>query len=195
MNKKHNQRYRDMDLCMKAAMLRLMQDTPFDKITVTSICRKAGVNRSTFYAHYPDIRSMMEQIEDHLNDELIQITEAWTRASRPDGGAESPFIPYLCYVKEHQYFYRMALSSRKALPIRKSFEPLWRQIIRPYRARMELPAEEELYYFIYFQAGVGMVLKYWIETGCRESEDKLAAVLARCVPAGLFLPQAGPSSP
>ena len=41
-----------MDICMKAAMLELMQKIPFEKITVKSICQRAGVNRGTFYSHY-----------------------------------------------------------------------------------------------------------------------------------------------
>lgn len=34
------------------AFVDLVQDTPPEKITVTSIVNKAGLNRSTFYAHF-----------------------------------------------------------------------------------------------------------------------------------------------
>lgn len=52
---------------MKAAMLELMQKIPFEKITVKSICQRAGVNRGTFYSHYTDMEGMMNDLEDYLS--------------------------------------------------------------------------------------------------------------------------------
>ena len=39
---------------VKEAMLELLSQTPFNYITVSSLCREAGVGRATFYTHYPD---------------------------------------------------------------------------------------------------------------------------------------------
>lgn len=75
MNTKSNQRYHDMDIFMKAALLELMKETEFEKITVKRICERAGVNRGTFYSHYTDIYSMLDEAEDYLSKELISITE------------------------------------------------------------------------------------------------------------------------
>lgn len=60
MNTKNNQRFQDMDIRLKSALLELMKDSDFEKITVKQICEKAQVNRSTFYAHYTDIYDIME---------------------------------------------------------------------------------------------------------------------------------------
>lgn len=75
MNTKSNQRYHDMDIFMKAALLELMKETEFEKITVKRICERAGVNRGIFYSHYTDIYSMLDEAEDYLSKELISITE------------------------------------------------------------------------------------------------------------------------
>ena len=72
MNTKNNQRFRDMDKKLKATMLELLETTDFEKITVKSICETAHVNRSTFYAHYSDVYEIMEQMEEHLNEELLE---------------------------------------------------------------------------------------------------------------------------
>ena len=97
MNTKNNQRYRDMDICMKAAMLELMQKIPFEKITVKSICQRAGVNRGTFYSHYTDMEGMMNDLEEYLSGELLQVVEEWIKYN----GSKSIFLPYLRYIKEH----------------------------------------------------------------------------------------------
>ena len=40
---------------IRQACLELLQEKPCEKITVTDIVARADLNRSTFYAHYPDI--------------------------------------------------------------------------------------------------------------------------------------------
>lgn len=184
MNTKNNQRYHSSDIRMKSAMLKLMARTPFEKITVKEICANAGVNRGTFYCHYRDIYQMLEEIEEHLSNELIEISSNWNIC--PEEVTADFFIPYIRFMKDHQYFYRIALSNRKSLPIKKSFRPLWERIVR-LCGRKALAGEEDLvYFFIYFQAGVTMVLQQWLETGCEKSEEEMAAILAQCVPRGLF---------
>lgn len=179
MNKKNNQRYRDMDICMKAAMLELMQKIPFEKITVKSICQRAGVNRGTFYSHYTDMEGMMNDLDDHLSGELLQVVEEWIQVN----GSKSIFLPYLRYIKEHQYVYQITLSKRKVLPIRKSFQPLLENLILPRFSATQITDEEELiYYKVYFQSGITMVLKCWIENGCKKSDEEMNVILMNCVP-------------
>ena len=36
------------------ALQELMEEVPFDKINVTQICEKCGINRKSFYYHFKD---------------------------------------------------------------------------------------------------------------------------------------------
>lgn len=51
---------------IKNALIDLLQTKPLDKITVTDIVDRAELNRGTFYAHYPDISSLIQSIEDEI---------------------------------------------------------------------------------------------------------------------------------
>ena len=61
---------------IRAAFVELMKEKPFEKITATDIINRSGLNRSTFYAHYPDVKGILDEItaevvaifEDLLND-------------------------------------------------------------------------------------------------------------------------------
>ena len=44
------------------AFLILLDEKPFNKITVKDIVEKCGVNRNTFYYHFQDIPTLLEQI-------------------------------------------------------------------------------------------------------------------------------------
>ncbi|MBQ9229143.1 MAG: TetR/AcrR family transcriptional regulator [Eubacterium sp.] len=58
---------------IKEAFLELIQEKPVSKITVTEIIRLADINRSTFYAHYPDVYGVLEAFEDDTVDKLMSI--------------------------------------------------------------------------------------------------------------------------
>ena len=42
-----------------------------------------------------------------------------------------------------------------------------------------------MYYLIYFQAVFKMVLKNWIDTGCKEDEIELAKIIKNSIPIAL----------
>ena len=44
----------------------LMQEKPFDKITIKQICDRAGVIRATFYNHFEDKYAALDYIADEL---------------------------------------------------------------------------------------------------------------------------------
>lgn len=49
---------------INGALADLLQEKPLDKITVTDVVRRAGVNRGTFYAHYLDIPDVICHLID-----------------------------------------------------------------------------------------------------------------------------------
>lgn len=42
--------------------IELSEEMPIEKITVTEITRRCGINRNTFYYHYQDVYSLLEEI-------------------------------------------------------------------------------------------------------------------------------------
>ena len=60
---------------IREAFLELLEEKEFGKITVTDITNRADLNRSTFYAHYPDVLGVVEEIQDEIinrNMELVK---------------------------------------------------------------------------------------------------------------------------
>ncbi|MCD7769184.1 MAG: TetR/AcrR family transcriptional regulator, partial [Oscillospiraceae bacterium] len=52
---------------MDEAFLSLMEKKDFEYITVTEICGKAGVSRSTFYLHYETIGDLLTECVEDMN--------------------------------------------------------------------------------------------------------------------------------
>lgn len=53
---------------IRQAFEALLKEKGFHKITVTDLAARADLNRSTFYAHYPDIYGIV----DEMQEEIIQ---------------------------------------------------------------------------------------------------------------------------
>lgn len=61
---------------IKKAVVKLMREKDISKITVSDIIREADISRGTFYAHYTDIESVIEQIETEELEKLLSFIDA-----------------------------------------------------------------------------------------------------------------------
>ena len=52
------------------SFLSLMEEKPWEKISVIEICRKAEITRGTFYQYFSDIYDLVEQLEHSLLTDL-----------------------------------------------------------------------------------------------------------------------------
>ena len=51
-------------MVIKDALLSLLKDRDYADITVTDICRRAEINRGTFYLHYSNISQVLDELFD-----------------------------------------------------------------------------------------------------------------------------------
>ena len=56
---------------IKKSFLKLLNSKPIDKITVKEIVEDCGINRNSFYYHFDDIPSLMEEIFNDQADEYV----------------------------------------------------------------------------------------------------------------------------
>lgn len=59
---------------IRQAFMELLREKPFEKITVTDIVNRADINRSTFYAHYPDVYGLVDEV---LNEIINYSQQFW----------------------------------------------------------------------------------------------------------------------
>lgn len=57
---------------IKAAFLKLLNERPYNKITVKTVVEECGINRNSFYYHFEDLPALTEEI---FKDEVDRILE------------------------------------------------------------------------------------------------------------------------
>lgn len=182
MNTKNNQRFQENEKKIRECFISLLDTTDIDRITVRMICEGTGLHRSTFYAHYEDIYDLLHRTERFMNEELH--SEIKDMMQKPDFYRSPVFyVRFLSYMKRHQPFYWACLKKRNAFPIQEGAGPLFEGVIRPACTQKGIRSEEEMmYYFTFYQAGITMIYRRWIEGGCKEAAEEIAGYIVRCFP-------------
>lgn len=95
---------------IRQAFFELLKEKAFEKITVTDVVKKAEINRSTFYAHYPDVMGVVEEIQE----EILDYTQNFMKNVNFNDFYENP-KPYLNQliqlVAENKELYRLLMTS------------------------------------------------------------------------------------
>lgn len=60
---------------IRQAFMELLREKRFEKITVTDIVSRADINRSTFYAHYADVKALIEEIRNEIIERTVSLVE------------------------------------------------------------------------------------------------------------------------
>lgn len=181
MNTKNNQRYKENEQKIIHCFIELLNQMDISQITIRMICEKAGINRTTFYKHYQDIFDLLEKLEKKMNNEIY--SEAKNKVNSESLFISIDFfIPFLIYMKNHQAFYRASLQKRNQFPISEGFEGLFETIVKPLCLKNGITSKDDMiYYFIFYQAGITMIFRRWVEKGCKESPEKIAQLLVNCM--------------
>src|SRR5260370_1213134 len=90
------------------ALMAELSERAFEEITVTDICERAMVHRTTFYKHYEDKYALLEQGMRQMYDALL----AEGHKPPSEFSVENPppyFIRLFEHVAQHQQFYKLML--------------------------------------------------------------------------------------
>lgn len=66
MQKKENQRIALTRCLLQEGLLRLLTTEKLEDISVTALCKEAGINRATFYNHYTSPQALLAEMEADL---------------------------------------------------------------------------------------------------------------------------------
>lgn len=180
MNKKNNQRFLETERKIQQSLIDMLNTKDIKEITVREICEKAKINRSTFYAHYLDIYDLLDKLQIEMNHRLIDQFES-KEPIEHFFMMYKFFIPFLEYIGKNKSFYRACLHKRNNFPIEEGFENIWNRVVKPKCIKVGVTSEEEMmYYFVYFQAGITMVLKRWVDNDCKETPEQIWTYLKKC---------------
>lgn len=70
---KENQRIALTKRLLKESLIRLMKNKNIQNISISELCKDAGINRTTFYNHYYTPYGVLKEIEENMIDDMQNI--------------------------------------------------------------------------------------------------------------------------
>ncbi len=174
MNKENNALWQETEQKIKQAYGHLVKTKLPEKVTVSDICREAGIHRTTFYGHYCDTAALREQLERDQVVRLLQefrLDDAWN--------LERGMLAIAVFCKKHAQILRKHLLSEG----RQVSSGLFPEEVREDMEKKydDWPAAHGMrtYARVFYWAGTLAVLAEWIRRDCPESEREIADDLCR----------------
>lgn len=162
---------------IKKAVAKLIHEKAVEKITVSDIIREADISRGTFYAHYSDVGSVLEQIEGEELKVLMEYVDTFGLENILTD-VTSLFEQICNYMSRDIEYYRMLAQSN----VLNNF--LWRLVEVYYDKLLDLVMtqkratnrEKANIYLIYVTSGAKSTILAWLDGTLKGTPKEIAEI-------------------
>ena len=153
------------------AFVELRSRKPIEKISVTELCKLAGVNKSTFYAHYQDIYDLSDKIETRIVEDVVSSIEA------PENILKNPnvFTKELFYAyMDNEKIISVIFSGSRAALLPQKTEYIIKKLLFKFHPEYENDIEMNVLFSIKIYGGF-----YAFHVNKKYEPDKVIAIIGK----------------
>ena len=177
---------------MGNAFVTLLETKEFADITIMDICKTAGVNRSTFYAHYENTYDLLRAtyqgtINNFLSeckfDNPVDLSDM-RKLSKDDLNFATPkyLLPYLEYIRKHKKLYRIYTENAHVFEASKMDDYLIENLFVPIYAKHGVTDKKLIYYMQkYFLKGIDAIINEWVRHDCEDDVLFICEIITFCI--------------
>lgn len=166
MNTVNNKRKKQSMELIEKTFIELLQTKDLDKISVSDICKRAGLNRTTFYANYTDIYGLADAIRDKLENETFESH----KYKVAQGFNNDDYLNLFRHIKDNQIFYQTYFK----LGYDNEYKIFAYDVDL---ARQHFQNKFIEYHMEFFKAGITKIIKLWLQNGCKESPEDMFEII------------------
>jgi len=179
-NSHANRRVRMTKRLFQEALMSLLEEKPIDQISVTELCARADLNRTTFYLHYGQPLDVLREMEDNcINDirSYVQDIDSTT-------GLKQKVTRIMTYIKENQSRFILLVQKNGRDEFRRVFMTnivfclLEEQTPDPVTLREQQNSDafksEATYRLSFMTSGAFAVIYHWATLGYPNDPEEIA---------------------
>ena len=177
---------------MGGALIALLENNEFAEITIMDICNKAGVNRSTFYAHYDNTYDLLkETYQGMINNFLTECTfdnpvdlSDMRKLNKDDLNFITPkyLLPYLKYIKTHRRLFKIYAENASAFEANEMDDYMIDNFFVPIYAKHGVTDKKLISYMQkYFLKGLDAIINEWVRGDCEDDILFICEIITFCV--------------
>lgn len=162
---------------IKEALIQLLSEDKFEYISVSKLCKRAGINRGTFYLHYLDKYDMMDRIKEETMSQFQSLFD--------DDSATTDEILTANFqlLKEHERLIN-ALIKSKYIDFRQAIREFLLTVIldeKQIQHTQKFLAENfhipQGYALEVFLSSIEGIISLWISSGAQEEPEEITQMI------------------
>ena len=158
---------------LKDALLELMEHQDLVSITVTAVCEKADIHRSTFYKYYTDTVSLLTEIKQDFLDRIPAPPQILNQQNQE--ALLTATSDFFDYIRENKKAFRVLFNDSSG----NSFSARLVEYLCNGYVPVSDDTDEQSSRFmrVYIANGTVGMMREWVNTGFRISSHDLAEMM------------------
>lgn len=153
---------------LQGALLQLIGKMPYERITVTELCKKAGVSRMAFYGNFSCKDDIFKRIVSDLQTEmLVRIGSPFRQTLTLDW-----YVSLFVFVQEKSNILQPIFSA--------GYQDKYLQLVNSIVLRHKHLQPYETYLRLLWSGGVVNSVVYWLVGGMTETPEQMARYCEQC---------------
>lgn len=176
------------------ALLTLLKELPFQKITVNLLCKTALINRSTFYKYYTDKYDLLDRYIDRILLEFQEHVNVDFVITNPeqmgDEFYQSPFrsLTSFLFTKKEEYLVLWNASIERH-PYNEMTNLIYTQILEKLLSAYPDLSQKQVYCELYaqlFSSNMMTLISWWLNNTHTVSAEDVQKIMHENMKHGLF---------
>lgn len=152
------------------SFLKIMYEKPYDKITITEVCKNANLVRETFYRNFSSKEAVIKHILDWKFEEL------YDQNNKIQPKIEDFFINYFTYWKEERDFLNFLINNHLfSIMLNKTIELIYIRIDE--MIGIGESARTKNYIASMYSGAINNLLFSWVTNDFEESPKEMSRIL------------------
>lgn len=176
---------RDAKAEFLTAFWKLYERNEIEKISIRELCQAAGYNRTTFYVYYDDIYDLLDKAIESIflpiREEIIRRID-FSRALQVSAFGEI----FLQALRKEDTHIELLFKRHHYLLLGEKLKKEWMALLREKYSGREVDFSFLEYVLEYQLSAVMGVIKYWLQTGKKLSQQELVRRIYRISENGVF---------
>ena len=168
MNVINKKRKKESTQKIKKAFIELIQTKEINKINITDLVKKAGINRSTFYVNYIDIYDLADKIKEEMFNNVLELYKEEAIKQKHSYN----YLKLFYHIKENQIYYKTMLKLNFDFMNYYDNHLEKSDMIKYYGSTKNMD-----YHIDFFKAGMTAIIKKWLLNNCKESPEDMIEII------------------
>ncbi|MBI5973282.1 TetR/AcrR family transcriptional regulator [Staphylococcus caledonicus] len=163
------------------SLIDLLEEYPFESISIKMICANSNVNRSTFYDNYQDKYDLLAKLQNyHLTkyENLLNTFSLNFKSIKKDPDKVYQFFRIILkYIYRKQAFYHAIFITHPNKDLVHEYLNITRSYYVKVLGENKTTIKNKSFFITYTMSGQVGVILTWLRDSCKESPEEVANIL------------------